>query len=345
MSKRATIKDIAQALGISTSTVSRALGDHWDVNPETRKAVLEVAEQLNYKPNPISLKLRNKHSYTIGVVMPEFVNSYFAEILIGMQRVLLPKGYNILVAQSNESSEIEERNLKLFEDNMVDGIMISVAKDSSDTSIYERLIKKDIPLVFFNRVPENIKAPKVIVNDRTWAFYATEHLIQQGCRRIVHFAGNDNLSVSRERRHGYISALKKYKIPVDPDLIIETGVQMETGCVGAMKILQMDNLPDGIFAITDPVAIGAMKVLKKNGIRIPEDIAVVGFTESPLSTVIEPNLTTVRQPTFDIGTTAAKMLLDQMSETRSDAAQTVILDASLQVRESSCCREFREVKE
>lgn len=340
MAKRATIKDIAHALNISTSTVSRALGDHWDVNPETRKAVLEMAEKLNYKPNPISLSLRNRHTYTIGVVMPEFVNSYFAEILIGMQRILFPAGYNILVAQSNESAEIEEKNIRLFESNMVDGLMISVAKDSSDNAVYERLIKKEIPVVFFNRVPEHIVAPKVIVNDRTWAFYATEHLIKQGCRRIAHFAGNDNLSVSIERKHGYISALKKYGLPVDEDLIIETGVQMETGCLGAMKLLQMDKLPDGLFAITDPVAIGAIKVLKKNGVRIPEDIAVVGFTESPYSTIIEPNLTTVRQPTFDIGTTAARLLLEQMNEIKP-ASQTIILDASLQIRESSMCSRFR----
>lgn len=335
MTRRATIKDIAQALNISTSTVSRALGDHWDVNPETKKAVLEVAERLNYRPNPISLSLRSRHSYTIGVVIPEFVNSYFAEILLGIQSVLFPKGYNILVAQSNESADIEEKNIRLFESNMVDGILISVSKDSYDTAVYERFIEKDIPMVFFNRVPENISAPKVIIDDRTWAFHATEHLIEQGCRRIAHFAGSKNLSVSRERRHGYISALKKHGLTVDENLIIETGVQMETGSLGALKLLQMDPLPDGLFAVTDPVAIGAMKVLMKNGIRIPEDIAVAGFTESPYSTIIEPNLTTVRQPTFEMGSTAANLLLEQISESKA-AIKTIILDASLKIRESSC---------
>lgn len=341
MSKRPTIKDIAQVLNISTSTVSRALTDHWDVNPETRKAVLDVAEQLNYNPNPRSLSLRNGQSHIIGVVMPEFVNSYFAEILIGMQRVLFAKGYSILIAQSNESAEIEEKNLKLFERNMVDGIMISMAKDSSNTAYYEHLIKKEVPVVFFNRVPEDMSIPKVIVDDRTWAFKATEHLIQQGCRRIAHFAGSDNLSVSRERKLGYISALKKYGLKVDESLIIETGVLMEAGQNAAMKLLKMEQLPDGLFAVTDPVAIGAMKGLMKNGVRIPQDIAVIGFTESPYATIIEPNLSSVRQPTFDIGSTSARLLLDQLSEIKP-ASQTIILDASLIIRESSLCKEYRK---
>lgn len=350
MTKRATIKDIAHELNISTSTVSRALADQWDVNPDTRRAVLEVAKRLNYRSNPISLRLRSRQTWTVGVVVPEFINSYFAEILIGMQRVFFPKGYNILVAQSNETASVEENNLKLFENNMVDGILISVAQDSDNTAIYDRLLKNDIPLVFFNRVPEDIRASKVIVDDRKWAFLATEHLISQGCRRIAHFAGNGNLSVSVERRHGYISALKKHGLPVDESLIIEAGLQMESGYIGAMKLLQMDPLPDGLFAVTDPVAIGAMKFLKNHGIRIPEDIAVAGFTESPYATIVEPPLTTVRQPTFDIGVTAATLLLDQITSRHDpdksdswsgDNVRTVTLEAHLEVRESSLCKNFR----
>ena len=341
MSKRTTIKDIAQVLNISTSTVSRALTDRWDVNPDTRRAVLEVAAQLNYSPNPISLSLRKQQSFTIGVVLPEFVNSFFSEVIIGIQNVLSAKGYNILVAQSNESFIIEKKNIELFENNRVDGLMISVAKDSDDISVYESLIEKEIPLVFFNRVPENVAVSKVIVDDRKWAFKATEHLIKQGCRRIAHLAGRDNLSVSRNRKQGYIDALKAYDMPVDESLIIETGVQMETGVVGAMNLLKMPLLPDGLFVVTDPVAIGAIKTLKKSGVRIPQDIAVVGFSESPAATIIEPNLTSVQQPTFEIGTAAAKLLLAQMSDIKP-ALQTVILDAVLNVRESSMCEEFRK---
>lgn len=341
MSKRVTIKDIAQILNISTSTVSRALADRWDVNPETRKAVLEVSEQLNYRPNPISLSLRKQQTFTIGVVLPEFVNSYFAEVMIGIQSVLSEKGYNILVAQSNETFTTEAKNIDLFEKNMVDGFIISVTKDSENISVYERLIDKEIPLVFFNRVPENLTASKVIIDDRKWGYKATEHLILQGCKRIAHFTGRDNLSVSHNRKLGYLDALRDYNMLIDEKLIIECGVLMEKGVIGALNLLKLPELPDGLFVVTDPVAIGAMKTLMKHGIRIPQDIAVAGFTESPLATIIEPNLTSVQQPTYEIGVKAAELLLSQITDIHP-IAQTVILDATLNIRESSLCKPYRQ---
>ena len=340
MSKRATIKDIAQMLNISTSTVSRSLADRWDVNPETRKAVLEIAEQLNYHPNPISLSLRKQQTFTVGVVLPEFVNYYFAEVMIGIQSVLLEKGYNVLVAQSNESFSREEKNINIFESNMVDGFIISIAEDSEGVSVYEQLINKGFPLVFFNRAPENLTVPKVIVDDRKWAYNATEHLILQGCKRIAHFSGRENLSVSRNRKQGYLDALKKYKMPIDDKLIIECGLVMEKGVIGALNLLKLPQLPDGLFVVTDPVAIGAMKTLQKHGVRIPEDIAIVSFSESPVATIIEPNLTSVQQPTYEIGVKAAELLIAQIND-NNRISQTIILDAALNIRESSLCKQYR----
>lgn len=333
--QRATIKDIAKALNLSTSTVSRALADRWDVNPETRKAVLELAEKLHYKPNPLSLNLKQRQSFSVGVVIPEFINSFFPEVIIGMQSVLEPKGYQLLISQSNEQAEVELKNLKALEAKMVDGFLVSITQETNDLEYFRHLIENRIPLVFFNRIGKDLPISHVIIDDYKWAFLAVEHLIEQGCKRIIHLAGPENLDISKNRLHGYADALEKHGIAFDENLVITCGVMMEKGILGAMKIMEMAELPDGIFAINDPVAVGAMKTLKKSGIRIPEDIAIVGFTESKMAMIIEPNLTSVEQPTYEMGKAAAELLLEQMNSNNEVPQRTITLEAQLNIRESS----------
>ena len=319
---RITIKDIARELKISTSTVSRALADKWDVNPETRRAVMELSEKLNYRPNQISLNLKKQQSMTIGIVIPEFINSFFPEVIIGIESVLRPIGYQILICQSNESPDAELANIRMLENKMVDGFLISMSA-----------------VVFFNRICPGINASSVVIDDYKWAFRATEHLIEQGARRIVHMAGPENLEVAIRRKQGYLDALEKHGLPQDDELIIPCGVMMERGVMGAYKILEMEHRPDGIFAFNDPVAIGAMKTLqKRGGLRIPDDIAVVGFTESKMAVIIEPNLTSIEQPTFEMGKAAAELLMEQLKNKSDEkrACKTIFLDAKLNVRESSC---------
>lgn len=339
MSKqRITIKDIARELKISTSTVSRALADKWDVNPDTRKAVMELAEKWNYRPNPISLSLKQQQSMLIGVVIPEFINSFFPEVIMGIESVLRPEGYQIVISQSNESYENELSNLKMLESKMVDAFLISVTKETKNVDYFNHLIDSRIPVVFFNRICPDLQAPAVVIDDYKWAFLAVEHLIKEGRRRIVHLSGQENLQLSKDRKQGYIDALKKHGIPVDESLIIPAGVMMEMGIMGAYKILEMATLPDAIFAINDPIAIGAMKTLQKQGVRVPEDIAVVGFTESKMALIVEPNLTTVEQPTFEMGKAAAELLLEQIrnrDEEKKSPFKRIVLDARLNVRESS----------
>lgn len=338
--KRVTIKDIARELKISTSTVSRALADKWDVNPDTRKAVMELSEKLHYHPNRISLSLKNQQSMAIGVIVPEFINSFFPEVIMGIESVLLPKGYLILISQSNESQENQIANIRALENKMVDGFLISVSADTNTSDFFNELVESNFPVVFFNRICPDIHSSAVLIDDRKWARTATEHLIQQGCKRIVHLAGPENLVVSSERKQGYLDALAAHHIPVDESLIIPCGILMERGVMSAYKILEMNPLPDGIFAFNDPTAIGAMKTLQKNGVKIPEDIAVVGFSESKMAVIVEPNLTSVEQPTFEIGKAAAEVLLQQLKnknnpeERKSD--RTIILGAKLNIRESSC---------
>ncbi len=335
---RITIKDIARELKISTSTVSRALADKWDVNPETRKAVMELSEKLNYHPNQISLNLKKQQSMAIGIVIPEFISSFFPEVIIGIESVLRPRGYQILICQSNESPETEQANIRMLENAMVDGFIVSMSAETYDPACFNSLAENDRPMVFFNRICPSVNASSVVIDDYKWAFRATEHLIEQGCRRIAHMAGPENLEVTIRRRQGYIDALEKHGLPFDAELVIPCGVMMERGVTSAYRILEMEQRPDGIFAFNDPVAIGVMKTLqKRGGIRIPEDIAIVGFTESKMAVIIEPNLTSVEQPTFEMGKVAADLLLEQLrNKDEKRACKTIILDAKLNVRESSC---------
>ena len=335
--RRVTIKELAKELKISTSTVSRALADRWDVNPETRKAVLELAEKWNYHPNPISLSLKQQQTMTIGVVVPEFITSFFPEIIIGIQCTMEAEGYSILISQSNESYENELNNMRNLEARLVDGLIISLTKETVNTDYLQSLLDRNVPLVLFNRVCDNIDTPKVIIDDYKWAFEAVEHLIKQGYKRIAHLAGPDNLELSQNRKKGYIDALTKNNMPITPELIIPCGVMMEKGVIAAHRILEMENKPDAIFAINDPVAIGAMKTLQKNGIKVPEDMGVIGFSESKMALVVEPNLTSVEQPTFEMGKIAAELLLEQLRNKKDEAVlnKCITLNAKLNIRESS----------
>ena len=233
--RRVTIKELAKELKISTSTVSRALADKWDVNPETRKAVLELAERWNYHPNPVSLSLKQQQTLTIGVVVPEFITSFFPEVIIGIQYTLEAEGYSILISQSNESYEKELHNIKNLEARMVDGLIISLTKETINTDYLQTLQDRNMPLVF-NRVCDSIDTPRVIIDDYKWAFEAVEHLINEGYKRIAHLAGPENLDLSQKRKKGYIDALIKHNMPVDEDLIIPCGVMMEKGIIAAHRI-------------------------------------------------------------------------------------------------------------
>lgn len=334
--QRVTIKDLAKALNLSTSTVSRALADSWDVNPDTRDAVLALAEKMKYKPNPASHLLKQKQTFTIGVIIPEFINSFFPEVIMGIQAVLEPQQYQLLISQSNESAEVELKNMKSLEDKMVDGFIVSCSAETEENlDYYKYLIESKIPIVFFNRVMDKTAVSQVIIDDYKWAFQATEHLIDQGCRRIMHLAGPDNIDVTIKRKAGYVDALKRHGLPCGEDMIISCGIMMEGGVLGAMKILEQNKYPDGIFAVNDPVAIGAMKTLQKGGIKIPDDIAIMGFTESKMAMIVEPNLTSIEQPTYEMGKAAAELLLNQIKSVGEVSQRTIILEAKLNVREST----------
>lgn len=335
MKKYATLKDIAKALNISTATVSRALANRWDVNPETKKMVQEEALRQNYRPNPIAMRLQNKRSKTIGLVLPELTSSFFPNIISGVQSVLNEEGFNLFITQSEESFEIEEKNLKLLENNMVEGILISITREGENSEYYKKIIDSGIPIVFFNRICSNVDAPKVIIDDYKMAFFATEHLIYNKFQNIIHFAGPANIRITNERKRGFVDAMKKHRIDITEKSIIHTGVLSDKGYRAMKLLIESEELPDAIFCFNDPIALGALKAIKEAGLKCPEDIALVGFSETEVAQLIDPPLTSVEQPTFEIGKTAARLLLDQINTSPPPAPETITFHAKLNIRKSS----------
>lgn len=335
-----TIYDIAKALNISKSTVSRALTGHPEVKSETRKAVLELAEKLEYQRNMLSINLISRKSNLIGIIVPEFTTSFFPQVVIGAQEMASSHGYNIIVSQSNEKFETEVENTRVMLASHVDGILVSMTKETRSYEHLKIFQRKGIPIVLFNRVCDEMIVPKVVINDYEAAFGAVEHLIHTGKRRIAHLAGPDSLITSRKRLKGYVDALKKHKIQVDESLIIPYDLTLGKVKIYVRHLMELKNPPDGLFVVNDPAAIEAIQTIKKMGIRIPEEIGIVGFSNDYGSELIEPSLTTVAQPQRLMGSTAMQLLLDLMDKEVSQwKAVTKILDSELVVRNSSLVQE------
>lgn len=330
-----TIRDIALKLNISISTVSRALRGVSEVNPETKRVVLEMAEKLNYEPNFIAQSLRKSKSNTIGIIVPEIANPFFSTSISGVQEVASKEGYNVIICQSNESYKTEVENVRMLINSRVDGILISLSRETKDFEHIKALIGKKIPVVLFDRIFEDIEASKAIVDDHDGAFKAVEHLISGGYRRIAHLAGPQNLQISNNRVQGYLDALDKYKIPVDNDLIIHCNTLKDCAADKTAMLLEMPHPPDAIFAFNDPIAIVCFQVIKERGLKIPDDIALVGFTNEPVSSLIEPALTTMAQPAYELGYIAATHILEQINFPEKFTPQTIVLKTKLIVRESS----------
>ena len=331
-----TIIDIARELNLSKSTVSRALTGHPKVKASTREAVLALAEKLDYQRNMVAINLVTSQSHTIGIIVPEFVTSFFPRVIIGAQEVASQAGYNIIISQSNESYETEVANARVMLANRVDGLLVSLSRETRNFDHLKVFQRKGIPIVFFNRVCEEMQVPKVVVDDYDGAYKAVEHLIRIGKKRIAHLAGPDSLLVSRKRMNGYLDALRQYHQPIVEELIITYDLTLEKVKIYVKHLLELEQPPDAIFAINDPTAIEAMQLIKKKGLRIPEDIAVVGFSNDYASQLIEPSLSTVAQPMHEIGRTAVQLLLDQLDRDVADwKAITRTLKTELIIRDSS----------
>ncbi len=332
--KHATIIDIARKLGISPSTVSRALSDHPDISSETKKHVKRIAKELHYFPNPIARSLKNNRTTTIGVIVPEIKHDFFSSAISGIEDVAYQSGYTILLCQSNESFEREVVNTNLLMHHRVAGVVVSISQNTKSGDHFNDLLKRKIPLVFFDRVCEDVIANKVIIDDYKSAFDAVTYLIKKGYKRIAHFSGPSELFICKKRLSGYLDALRQAEIQVPKTFVRHGGLHEHDGYQSMDSMINENTIPDAIFAVNDPVAIGAFQRIKKAGLKIPDDIAIIGFSNNTITTLVDPQLTTVDQPSFEMGRKSAQILID-LIENRAMEPKTYVLETKLLIRGST----------
>lgn len=334
--KEITIYDIAEQLGVSPATVSRALNDNPSINIDTRKKINALAEKLGYRHNLFARNLRLQKTHTIGVILHE-LNSYFiTSVLAGIEKVVTEAKYNLIIVHSAENPDMEAANARNLFHKRVDGVIASLSFDTEDLSHFKQFQSKNIPVVFFDRVFENTEDTKVIINNFQAGYDATLHLIKQGCKRIAHITSSLKRNVYSERMRGYKQALIDHKLKFDEKLVVVDGFKEEDAIRSAKRILSMKTLPDGIFITNDFCAAVVMQLLKDEGMRIPQDIAIVGFNNDSIGKVISPKLTTINYPGFEMGQVAARSLINHLKGLWDmNLTNTIVIKSELIVRESS----------
>jgi LacI family transcriptional regulator len=336
MEKDITIYDLARKLNISSATVSRALKNDPVVNKKTRKKIADLAEEMGYRSNHFARNLRNQTTQTIGVIVPR-LNSYFmSTVIAGMENVVNTEGYNLIISQSSESVIKEKASASTMFKNRVDGLLVSLAYDTNDITHFEPFFKRNVPLLFFDRVTHFKNSSNILIDNRKAGYEATAHLISQGCKKIVHITATPKRNVYIDRLQGYKQALADHRIKFKEEYLIINNLSQEAGASAAEIIMKMDKLPDAVFVANDNCAVGCMIALKQAGIRIPGDIAFVGFNNDPVSKVIEPNLTTINYPGYEMGQAAALNLINHLNGTAViKTANTILLHSELIIRDSS----------
>jgi LacI family transcriptional regulator len=337
--KEITLKQIAETLGISITTVSKALKNYPDVSPKTKKMVLELAEQLQYTPNSFAVNLRTKESKTIGLIIPEVVHHFFSNVVNGIIAEAEKNGYLVIILQSNESLELEKKQVALLINKRVDGIVMSLSNESNDDEHLKEIIRRGIPFVQFDKISKLIPSSKVIINDQKAAMEAVQHLIDNGCKRIAHIRGPINPQNAIDRFIGYKKALEKNSIPFDSSLVYTCeNVTFEEGLFFAKKIVEEHPDVDGLFVITDLVAVGVITYFNEKKINIPKDIAIIGFSNWFMSKVITPKLSSVDQPSYEMGVVSFNLLLEEMQCRKEELPfkpKTIELETNIVARESS----------
>lgn len=328
-----TIKDIAKELKISPSTVSRALNDHPDISPETKKLVNSLADKWNYKPNPIALSLKGGTSRTIGVVIPQIVHYFFSTVISGIEDYANERDYKIMICQSDEKYENEVKSIQTLVESRVDGILVSISKLTRNMEHFHHLRQKRIPVVFFDRICTEMESDRVIVDDAEGAYMAVKHLILEGRKRIVHLSGPPNLVITKDRVDGYIQALNEFQCVVSEENIIKCD-QIEEADWIIPSLMKRNPPPDAFFCVNDLTAAQTMNIVKKLGYRVPEDVAIVGFTNGQIANLTDPGLSSVDQHGYEMGQEAARLLIDRVAD-RKRPYQTRIIKTELIIRGSS----------
>ena len=334
--KKITIKDIANVLNISPAAVSKALHDDSRISAKTKAEVKKVAKQLNYQPNHLASALRKGKSNLVGVIVPRTNSNFFSSVIQNIEEVLNKEGYNIIITQSNESYKKECSNIDTLLFTQVDGIIASMANETTDLPYYEKIKLKGIPLILFDRGENDLNVDYIGINDYNSSHMIVEHLINQGCKRIAHIGGYKRTRIFNNRIRGYIDAIKKHNLPLDEELLLESSLTTEDGRDKMMQLLALKHRPDAVYVAGDYAALGALQVLNEQNIVVPNEIALVGFGNEPFTAMLTPTVSSIDQHSVEFGKQAALTFLERVKN--PDYKQTlnkIILDAELIVRDSS----------
>lgn len=330
-----TIKDIARILGVSPSTVSRALKDHPDISEETRNLVKTFAQKVNYRPNALALSLRSQKTKTLGLIIPEIVHHFFSSVISGMEDLAYGEGYHVMVCQSAENFHREVINTQALLDLRVDGLLVSVSKTTTDFTHLKNAMQNGTPIVFFDRICDQIDTDKIVIDDFEGARIATTHLIETGAQKILHLSASPHLLIGKSRYEGYCQALKDHRIGLEERLVLKCDTREDVFSL-QKHILALAPEIDGVFAVNDSTAIAAMQVLQTSGYQIPSDIGVVGFGDGPNATISSPTLTTVEQKGYEMGREAVRLLIQRLANPGVDIGyQTKVIAPFLKKRNST----------
>jgi LacI family transcriptional regulator len=336
--KPITIHDLAREMNISASTISRALKGHPSISKKTIKKVEQIAKERGYRPNRLAASLRRQQTTNIGVLVPWINRPFISDLISGAEKASREQGYNVIISQSNDSYENEIDNAKALLDSQVCGLIVSLAMETKEYDHFTPFLENGTPLVFVDRVPDTLECYKVVIDNFSAGFNATKHLIEQGCQRIAHFGGATHQNVYRDRLKGYLEALKQHNIPADESLIIQGKVlSSEEGANLARHLLELENPPDGIFSANDTAAVSAIQYAKSIGVKIPEELAIIGFNDDPVCQIIEPQLSSVVHPALDMGEKTVKLALDLIkgNKTQTNSSKITTLETELVLRASS----------
>lgn len=336
MSSNVTLKQIAEALGISAMTVSRAINNKKNVDEKTRKKILDKAKSMGYTPNHLAKSLVSSKSFTIGVVVPEISHSFFPEVIRGIEEVFYQKNYQLILTHSAEQADREQKAIQTLRSQRVDGIMVSCSQNTTDFGFYQGLESNGVPIVFYDRCIEGIGFSCVSVDDKEGAKKITQHLIDHGYSRIAHLSGASGISIGRKRLEGFKEAMSENGIEIIDELVVEASLQEKGGYEAMSEILDLpqEKWPRAVFAVNDPAAFGAIEAIKEKGLRIPEDIAIVGFSDDIRAELLPVPLTTVHQPAYEVGKQAAHKLLS-LIEDENEKHENIEVLTELRIR-SSC---------
>lgn len=339
MGSEVTLKHIADALGVSAMTVSRALNDRDNVDKKTKQRVREKAQSMGYTPNRVAKSLVSRKTHTLGVVIPEITHAFFPEVVRGIEEVAYKSDYQLFLTNANELFSREKEAIETLRSQRVDGLLISSSLTREDYSFYESIIEGGAKVVFFDRCIEDIGASCISVNDLESSKKITEHLItEHGYTKIAHLSGPQKVSIGKERLQGYKEALNAHNLALNEEWIIQAGFKEDTGYEAMIELLEKgrEELPEAIVSVNDPTAIGAIEAIKEYGLTIPDDIAIVGFTDDIRSSLLDVPLTTVHQPAYQMGEWAARKLISVIEEDDT-TVEKIEVPTTLKIRSSCGC--------